>query len=72
MPDSSTPAATPAPTASSIDALVLRSAGLSTVAIGVVAIVVGLAVSGAGGAIGAAIGTAIVVVFFSVGQLILG
>ena len=41
-------------------------------AIGVVAVVVGLAVSGAGGAVGAAIGMVIVVVFFSIGQLILG
>ena len=72
MPDSSTPAATPAPTAASIDALVLRRAGVSTIAVGVVAILVGFTVSGAGGAIGAAIGTAIVVVFFSIGQLILG
>lgn len=80
MPNSPSPdAASPAvpgaaspPTAASIDALVLRRAGLATVAIGVVAILVGLAVSGAGGAIGAAIGMAIVVVFFSIGQLILG
>ena len=62
----------PARTATSIDALVLRWAGLATLAVGVVAVLIGLAVSGAGGAIGAAIAVAIVLVFFSIGQLILG
>jgi ATP synthase protein I len=62
----------PARTAASIDALVLRWAGLATLAVGVVAVLIGLAVSGAGGAIGAAIAVAIVLVFFSIGQLILG
>jgi ATP synthase protein I len=62
----------PARTAASIDALVLRWAGLATMAVGVVAVLIGLAVSGAGGAIGAAIAVAIVLVFFSIGQLILG
>jgi ATP synthase protein I len=40
--------------------------------VGVVAVLIGLAASGAGGAIGAAIAVAIVLVFFSIGQLILG
>lgn len=62
----------PARTAASIDALVLRWAGLATLAVGVVAVLMGLAASGAGGAIGAAIAVAIVLVFFSIGQLILG
>lgn len=62
----------PARTAASIDALVLRWAGLATLAVGVVAVLIGLAASGAGGAIGAAIAVAIVLVFFSIGQLILG
>lgn len=62
----------PARTATSIDALVLRWAGIATLAVGVVAVLIGLAASGAGGAIGAAIAVAIVLVFFSIGQLILG
>jgi ATP synthase protein I len=62
----------PARTAASIDALVLRWAGIATLAVGVVAVLIGLAASGAGGAIGAAIAVAIVLVFFSIGQLILG
>jgi ATP synthase protein I len=51
---------------------VLRWAGLATLAAGVIAVLIGLAVSGLGGAVGAAIAVAIVVVFFSIGQLILG
>ena len=58
----------PDSTAASIDALVLRRAGLATVALGIVAVVVGWVAAGVGGAIGAAI----VVVFFTIGQLILG
>ena len=62
----------PVHTAASIDSLVLRWAGLATLAAGVIAVLIGLAVSGLGGAVGAAIAVAIVVVFFSIGQLILG
>ena len=50
----------------------LRWAGLATLAAGVIAVLIGSAVSGFGGAVGAAIAVAIVVVFFSIGQLILG
>ncbi|NQW73806.1 MAG: hypothetical protein HQ453_13855 [Actinobacteria bacterium] len=68
----STTSGPPAHSAASIDALVLRWAGLATLAAGVIAVLIGLAVSGFGGAVGAAIAVAIVVVFFSIGQLILG
>ncbi len=62
----------PVHTAASIDSLVLRWAGLATLAVGVIAVIIGFAVSGLGGGVGAAIAVAIVVVFFSIGQLILG
>ncbi len=68
----STASGPPAHSAASIDVLVLRWAGLATLAAGVIAVLIGLAVSGLGGAVGAAIAVAIVVVFFSIGQLILG
>ena len=68
----STASGPPARTAASIDALVLRWAGVATVAAGVIAVLIGWTVSGSGGAVGAAIAVAIVVVFFSIGQLILG
>lgn len=56
----------------SVDALVLRRAGSITVAVGAVAIVIGFLVDGSSGLIGAAFATAIVVIFFSVGQFVLG
>ena len=56
----------------SIDALVLRRAGLATLAVGVIGTVIGGAVAGAQGIIGGALGTVIVLVFFSVGQVVLG
>ena len=71
-PTPSTTSGPPAHSAASIDALVLRWAGLATLAAGVIAVLIGSAVSGFGGAVGAAIAVAIVVVFFSIGQLILG
>ena len=58
--------------AASIDGLVLRRAGLSAGIIGVAAIVVGLLARGAQGAVGALVATILVLVFFSVGQVILG
>ncbi len=56
----------------SIDALVLRRAGGITVVVGLLAVVVGDVVDGTKGLIGAALGAVIVIVFFTVGQLIVG
>jgi ATP synthase protein I len=56
----------------SIDALVLRRAGGLTVLVGIVAVVIGYLVDGNKGAIGALLGVVIVLVFFTVGQLIVG
>jgi ATP synthase protein I len=56
----------------SIDALVLRRAGGVTAAVGLLALVIGYLVDGMSGLIGAALGTVIVLVFFTVGQLIVG
>ena len=56
----------------SIDVLVLRRAGLVTLAVGIVGTVIGTVVAGTPGLIGGALGTVIVLVFFSVGQLVLG
>ena len=59
----------PAP---SIDRLILRSAGVSTVVVGIIAAVIGGLLSGADGAVGAAVATVLVLAFFSVGQAVLG
>jgi cyanate permease len=56
----------------SIDALVLRRAGLVTLLVGIVGTIIGGVVAGTPGLIGGALGTVIVLVFFSVGQLVLG
>jgi len=56
----------------SIDALVLRRAGGVTALVGVVAIVIAFLVDGTSGVIGAVFATALVIVFFSVGQFVLG
>ncbi len=58
--------------ARSIDALVLRRAGLGTVVAGVVVVIISAIVAGSSGAVGAILGTILVVVFFSVGQFALG
>lgn len=58
--------------ARSIDALVLRRAGLGTVVAGVVVVIISAIVAGSSGAVGAILGTILVVVFFSVGQFVLG
>jgi ATP synthase protein I len=52
--------------------MVLRWAGAVTVIVGAVAAVIGGAVAGSKGVIGAIVGALVVVVFFTVGQLILG
>lgn len=63
---------TDAKAASGIDSLVLRRAGLVTALVGICGTVIGFFVAGSGGAIGGAFAMLIVVVFFSVGQFILG
>lgn len=50
----------------------LRSAGLATLLVGIVGTVIGAVVAGTQGLIAGALGTLIVLVFFSVGQLVLG
>jgi ATP synthase protein I len=58
--------------APSIDTLVLRRAGLGTAVAGVVVVVISGIVAGSSGAVGAILGTTLVIVFFSVGQFVLG
>ena len=58
--------------ASSIDTLVLRRAGLGTAVAGVVVVVISGIIAGSSGAVGAILGTILVIVFFSVGQFVLG
>ena len=62
---SSTPPAT-------IDALVLKRAGILTVLAGAIITVISACISGSAGVIGAIFATVVVVVFFSAGQLTLG
>lgn len=50
----------------------LRSAGVATLLVGIVGTVIGALVAGSQGVIAGALGTLIVLVFFSVGQLVLG
>lgn len=50
----------------------LRSAGLAALIVGIVGTIIGVAVAGSKGLIAGALGTIIVLVFFSVGQLVLG
>lgn len=59
-------------TASGIDALVLRRAGLVTAIVGILGIAIGFLVAGASGGLGGAFATVLVIVFFSVGQFVLG
>ena len=58
--------------ARSIDTLVLRRAGLGTAVAGVTVVVISGIVAGSSGAVGAILGTILVIVFFSVGQFVLG
>lgn len=71
-PKSATPKSATPISAASIDGLVLRRAGLAAGLVGVLAIVIGLAARGVQGALGAVAATVLVLVFFSVGQVILG
>ena len=56
----------------SIDSLVLRRAGVLTLLVGTVATIIGTVISGTQGLIGGVLGTLIVVLFFSIGQLVVG
>lgn len=56
----------------SADSQVLTRAGVLTFIVGVVATIIGGLVAGSQGVIGGALGTVLVIVFFSVGQLVLG
>ena len=58
--------------AAGIDALVLRRAGLITAVVGAAGIVIGFAADGVSGGVGGIFATLIVLVFFSVGQFVLG
>jgi len=60
------------PGALSIDGLVIRRAGLVTLLIGIAGTVIGGVAQGPKGAIAGVLGTVIVLVFFSVGQFVLG
>ena len=55
-----------------IDVLVLRRAGVVTLVVGIIGTIIGGLVAGTPGVIGGALGTVIVLVFFSVGQIVLG
>jgi ATP synthase protein I len=54
----------------SSDARILRGAAIPTGIVGLVAILAGLALAGAKGALGSAIGVAVVLVFFTLGVLV--
>lgn len=58
--------------ARAVDGMVLRTAGLVTLAVGIVMSVIGVVVSGSTGLIAGAFGTVVVLVFFSIGQFVLG
>ena len=62
---SSTPPAT-------IDALVLKRAGILTVVAGAIITIISAIIAGSAGVIGAIFATVVVVIFFSAGQLTLG
>lgn len=56
----------------SIDSLVLRRAGVLTLVVGIIATVVGTVIDSRQGFIGGVLGTVIVLLFFSIGQLVVG
>lgn len=55
-----------------VDALMMRRAGLITVAVGAMCTVIGFFVAGSKGLIGGLMGAVIVLVFFSAGQALVG
>ncbi len=56
----------------SVDTLVLSRAGSATVVVGVIATIIGTVVASTKGLVGGVLGTLIVLVFFTIGQVILG
>ena len=60
------------PKVPTIDSLVLRRAGVATLIVGIIGTVIGTILQGSKGLIAGVLGTVIVLVFFSVGQLVLG
>ena len=58
--------------ASSIDAIVIKTAGLITLGVGVIGTIISALVGGSLAALGAALGALLVLAFFSVGQFTLG
>ncbi len=56
----------------SVDALILKRAGLVTALVGAIGIAIGTAAFGGPGAIGGIFATLLVIAFFSVGQFVLG
>lgn len=60
------------PKVPTIDSLVLRRAGVATLVVGIIGTVIGTILQGSKGLIAGVLGTILVLVFFSVGQLVLG
>ena len=60
------------PKVPTIDSLVLRRAGVATLIVGIIGTVIGTILQGSKGLIAGVLGTILVLVFFSVGQLVLG
>ncbi len=60
------------PMVPTIDSLVLRRAGVATLVVGIIGTLIGTMLQGSKGLIAGLLGTVIVLVFFSVGQLVLG
>lgn len=56
----------------SVDSLILRTAGIATAALGLLITVIGTVLAGSQGLIGGLFGTVVVLVFFSIGQFVLG
>ena len=60
------------PKVPTIDSLVLRRAGVVTLVVGIIGTIIGTVLQGSKGLIAGVLGTVLVLVFFSVGQLVLG
>lgn len=55
-----------------VDGMILRTAGLVTLAVGAIMTIIGVVVSGMQGLIAGVFATVVVLVFFSIGQFVLG
>ena len=58
--------------ARAVDGMILRTAGLATLAVGLVMTVIGVILAGLAGLVGGLFATVIVLIFFSIGQFVLG